>query len=137
MKQLALLILPLICLSVFGQNYKKQTQPIVEEGKLLYKSEMASWNGTDIFVKMYKEMERVGGYFSYTENDLSKCVFFSRDETPKVLGTITFDSTYNPNNAVIAINERDFKPLEADYYTIRAKTTEIIKKDTLFNKEHY
>ena len=39
------------------QPYKK-AQPIVEEGKLLYRSEMASWYGTDLFLANYKELKR-------------------------------------------------------------------------------
>ena len=42
----------LICQITFGQSKtEKETSKIVEEGKILYKSEMASWYGTDIFME--------------------------------------------------------------------------------------
>ncbi len=94
------IILTLIAVSVFGKkNPTEEAQPIVAEGKLLYRSEMASWYGTDLFLEKYKDRENIGGYFSYIENDTAKCVFFSKGENPKVIGTISFDSTYNVKTA--------------------------------------
>ena len=50
MNRLLLILLTFISLNLFGQNdIKTQTQSIVDEGKRLYKSEMASWYGTDCF----------------------------------------------------------------------------------------
>src|SRR5689334_9378884 len=40
---------------------------IVDEGKQLYRSEMASWYGTDVFLEQFKERDKIGGYFSYTD----------------------------------------------------------------------
>ena len=34
----------------------KETSEILEEGKMLYKSEMASWYGSDIFMEKYMHM---------------------------------------------------------------------------------
>ncbi|MEO6903332.1 MAG: hypothetical protein ABI315_09275 [Bacteroidia bacterium] len=71
------IILTLITLSVFGQkNPTEEAQPIVEEGKLLYKSEMPSWYGTDLFLESYKNKDNIGGYFSYVDNGIAKCIFF-------------------------------------------------------------
>lgn len=74
------------CLTIgfcsFGQDQtEKQTDSIVEEGKRLYKSEMASWYGTDVFLEQFKAREKIGGYFSYSDNDVNKCIFFSKEET--------------------------------------------------------
>src|SRR3989338_8731196 len=103
------IILLLITLNVFGQkNPTEEAQPIVEEGKLLYRSEMASWYGTDLFLENYKDRENIGGYFSYTENDTSKCIFFSKSENPEVIGTISFDKTYNVKKAKTDISKRKF-----------------------------
>ena len=85
-----------VAFNVFSQKeVDKKVREILAEGKLLYKSEMASWYGTDLFLENYKERTNIGGYFSYTENEISKCIFFSKAEIPKVIGTIAFDSTYN------------------------------------------
>jgi hypothetical protein len=114
------LFLTLFSLGVFAQkNPTVEAQPIVEEGKLLYKSEMASWYGTDLFLENYTNRDNIGGYFSYIDNDISKCIFFSKAENPKVIGTISFDSTYNVETAKTDLTERDFTQSEYDLYQIR------------------
>lgn len=129
------IILALLTVSVFGQkNPMEEAQPIVAEGKLLYKSEMASWYGTDIFLENYKNRENIGGYFSYSENDISKCVFFSKSKNPKVIGTISFDKTYNVKTAKTDLSERDFTTNENDLYIIREIALLEAKSDTLFKK---
>ena len=37
------------------ENPTSLAQPIVDEGKRLYRSEMASWHGTDIFLEKIQE----------------------------------------------------------------------------------
>jgi hypothetical protein len=113
-------ILTLLTINVFGQkNPTEEAQPIVAEGKLLYKSEMASWYGTDVFLENYKDRENIGGYFSYSENDTAKCVFFSKSENPMVIGTISFDSSYDVTKAKTDLTERVFTEAENDLYQIR------------------
>lgn len=123
-----------IFVTTFGQNrIEKETSVIVSEGKKLYKSEMASWYGTDIFLEKYSgQRANIGGYFSYTDNDISKCIFFSKGESPKVIGTISFDSTYNVNIAKYDSSERNFTSNELDLYTFRKVALAEIDSDTLF-----
>jgi hypothetical protein len=133
MNKTFLLISALFSLNVFGQsNPTSEAQPIVAEGKLLYKSEMASWYGTDLFLEKYKDRGNIGGYFSYTENEIAKCIFFSKADIPKVIGTISFDSTYNLKTAHVNLVERDFNVVEKDLYAIRKIALAEIKSDTLF-----
>jgi len=109
------LIFTILSVHVLGQDDPTvATQPIVAEGKLLYKSEMASWYGTDLFLEKYKDRSAIGGYFSYQDQDLSKCIFFSRTERPRVIGTISFDSTHNLQTAIVDMSERDFSKTEQD-----------------------
>lgn len=127
------IILTLITFGVLGQkNPTELAQPIVAEGKLLYKSEMASWYGTDLFLENFKARDKIGGYFSYSENGIAKCVFFSKSSKPKVIGTISFDSTYDTKIAVIDLIERDFSNNEHDLYVIRKLALTEIQTDTLF-----
>lgn len=114
------------------QNPTEEAQPIVAEGKLLYKSEMASWYGTDVFLEKYQNRENIGGYFSYTENELAKCIFFSKADNPKVIGTISFDSTYNIKTADINLTERSFTDKENSLYGIRTIALAEMNADTLF-----
>jgi hypothetical protein len=129
------LFLTLFALSVLGQkNPTAEAHSIVAEGKLLYKSEMASWYGTDLFLENYKNRENIGGYFSYTDQDIVKCIFFSKAESPKVIGTISFDSTFNVKTAKTDLTERDYTQAENDLYLIRKIASDELNtnKDGLF-----
>lgn len=133
MKKIITISLTLLNLNVFGQdNPTEQAKPIVDEGKRLYKSEMASWYGTDLFLENYKDRANIGGYFSYSDNGVSKCIFFSKADKPKVIGTISFDSTYNTKTAQTDLIERDFTANEDDIYSIRRIALATINSDTLF-----
>ncbi|MGB6036424.1 MAG: hypothetical protein WBG42_09145 [Cryomorphaceae bacterium] len=122
--------LTLLTTNTFGQNsLTNKTEPIVAEGKLLYKAEMASWYGTDLFVAKYSNRANIGGYFSYTENETAKCIFYSSAEEPKVIGTISFDSTYNVNTAQADLTERDFTQKENNLYEIRKRALEDLEKN--------
>lgn len=120
-----------ICLSA-QENPNELAKPIVEEGKQLYRSEMASWYGTDLFLEKFSDRSKIGGYFSYVDNDTPKCVFFSRGEDTKVIGTITFDNTYNTKTAKADLSERTFTQIEKEYFTIRQLSLSEINSDTLF-----
>jgi len=120
--------------TAFGQNsLDKETSAIVDEGKTLYRSEMASWNGTDIFLeKQSDQRANVGGYFSYTYNDISKCLFFSKGENPKVICSVSFDSSFDKSIAKYDRETRDFTSRELDLYTIRKIALNEINADSLF-----
>lgn len=107
-------------------------EPIVREGKLLYKSEMASWYGTDLFIERCKDKTKIGGYFSYTDSTISKCIFYSKGENPVVIGTISFDSTYSTQAADVNLTERNLTPNEFDLYSIRKLAMDEINSDSLF-----
>ncbi|MBS7788301.1 hypothetical protein KIH23_13415 [Flavobacterium sp. CYK-55] len=133
--QLSIFLLALN-LSVSGQNkLEKLKAQTVEEGKKLYASEMASWYGTDLFVDKYKDRDKIGGYFSYVDNPKkSTCVFYGKGENPKIIGTMVFDETYNVNTADYNLLEREMTELEKDYYSLRLKTQEYVRKDTIFKR---
>ena len=128
------LILSLSSVISSGQsNLKQISDDIVAEGKMLYKSERASWLGTDIFLEEYNNKQDViGGYFSYKEDDGMKCIFYSNAKHPKVIGTFSFDSSFSTENTKIDNQERDFTKLEKEYYTLRKRTVKEVERDTLF-----
>lgn len=123
----------LICQNTFGQSkIDKETAKIVEEEKMLYKSEMASWYGTDIFMEKYQEKENIGGYLSYSENEIARCIFYSKGEKPKVIGTMDFDITFKIENAKTDLKERELTKTESDLFEMRKVALEIIYSDTIF-----
>lgn len=133
MKKLAIIFFTSLYLDVAGQgNPTEQAQPIVAEGKRLYKSEITSWYGTDLFLEKYTDKTKIGGYFSYTENEISKCIFFSKADTPIVIGAISFDSTFNTKTAKIDLAERNFTNNENNLYAIRKLALATIRSDTFF-----
>jgi hypothetical protein len=132
-KLFPLLSVMLNCTYAFAQPIpKKITDSIVAEGKKLYRSEMASWYGTDVFLAAYKKRENIGGYFSYLDKDLATCIFYSKTTKAKVIGTIRFDDTYNVEKAKVNVEERDFTKLELDLFTIRTIALKLANADTLF-----
>lgn len=134
MRKLATLIFLISSLTAFSQNINLQekAQEIMQEGKLLYRLELAAWHGSDIFRESFKQPERIGGYFSYVEGDTPKCLFFSREEVPKVLGVVSFGDLSVVETATIDFKERNFKDFEKDLYEIRTKALFEIQQDTLF-----
>ncbi|MCS4305234.1 hypothetical protein [Chryseobacterium sp. BIGb0232] len=124
-----LLVLFSVCIN--AQDLEKLSKEVTEEGIALYRSEMASWYGTDVVKENYKNMENIGGYFSYLD-DVPKCIFFSKQN--KVVATISFPTNYNPANAKVDLSERDFTHVEMDYFTIRQKALTRISNDTIFNR---
>lgn len=134
MRKLFTLLSLLISATLLAQeDLGKISDSLVAEGLKLYKSEMASWYGTDIFLEKYKNRENVGGYFSYSDNNIAKCIFFSKGDTSKVIGTISFDTSYNVSNAQVDLNERDFTSYENELHQIRTTALKTINsEDTLF-----
>lgn len=132
MKRILYFILFITCVKTYSQNTDQYTKPIIEEGKRLYKSEMSSWHGTDLFLTKYQNRDNIGGYFSYTQNNENINVFFSKSESPKIIGTIKFDDTFNLEKANIDLTERNLTKGENEIYVLRKKALNIIQNDTIF-----
>lgn len=139
MKKLSLLI---ICCIVFKiataqtPDLHAITDSIEAEGKTLYRSEAASWYGTDIFLEKCKgKTGRIGGYISYDSGSGMNNIFFSKDEVPVILATMSFPyDNINPANCKLDSTER--KLTDTESLLCRMRTTAIntinANKDTLF-----
>lgn len=81
---------------------------------------------------MRKESDRdnIGGYFSYVDGVNAKCVFYSRQKGPKVIGTISFDRTYNVAAGIADLKERHFTEFENQLYQLREISMKEIASDT-------
>lgn len=112
---------------------KKQEEWLIKEGFRLYKSEMASWHGTDLFLQHYPDLvEKAGGYFSYESNNGTQCLFFSKGDAPQVLISFTFDDSFSLDRVKVQQQERDFTSLESDLFQIRKTALAEVNSDTLF-----
>jgi hypothetical protein len=116
---------------------EKQKKAILEEGKLLYRSEMASWVGTDLLLGTYPAMQsQLGGYFSYPSGEeTTRCVFFDRSDSPQVVARLTFGPDFDPEQAEVDTIRSPFSAVEEDYYQLRQKALQRMRSDTLF--EYY
>ncbi len=130
MKKIYNLFFLFLAISLSAQNLEKIAKEITDEGTTLYRSEMASWYGTDVFLANYQNRENIGGYFSYIDEGVPKCIFFSKAN--QVIGTIAFPTNYKPENAKIDLTERSFTNTENEYATIRTTALHRIKTDTIF-----
>jgi hypothetical protein len=109
------------------------TDSIQTEGKTLYRSEWASWYGTDIFTaKCADKRDRVGGYISYETKDGLYNVFFTKDESPVVLSTVFFGNDFNPEKYTLDTTARSLTTAEKEYYEIRTIAIKRIGTDTTF-----
>lgn len=121
----------LLCISI--NSFSQKQEEILEEAERLYKSEMASWYGTDLFLeKLPQKREKAGAYLSYVTGDTAICIFFSKGDKPKVVASFHFDSTYNTRTAVIDDQDREPTAMEAALISIREKALQAYQSDTLF-----
>lgn len=123
-----------ILLTFFTTVLFAQSQDeILAEAYLLYRSEKASWHGTDIFMQRFPEKRSsLKGYLSYTEEKEHKCIFYDKDGA--ILATIAFDDSFVPEAAKINSQPRDMTNHEKELWTIREKAIAEITKDTLFKR---
>lgn len=128
---------------------------IIEEGKMLFNTEISSWYGSEIFQENYKgDKSKVGGYFSYYSKDKNQFinVFYSNDNSPKIIHTIRFQNesqdieaskkntnkeninkeTVNKDNVKKESIVRDMTDFENDLFIMRKKTLDLMPKDTIF-----
>lgn len=127
----------------------EQTDKIIEEGKMLYNTEITSWNGTEAFLASYNgDKSKVGGYFSYYSKDKNQFlnVYYNNDKkSPKIIFTTRFSNESNSNdadkNAVNTSNikkenvEREMTDYEKQLFIMRQKTLDLFPTDTIF--KHY
>lgn len=129
----ALIVILTVALGTSSYGQSKEESEILKEGTRLYETEMASWYGTDLFLAKFAEKrQNTGGYFSYLADNQAVCVFFSRGDNPKIIGTFRFDSTYNVNTAIVDGTERELTRQEIELLTIRQAALAEFGTDTLF-----
>ena len=125
------LLLSIVFISFTG--YSQNKEEVLEQGKLLYKSEKASWHGTDLLMERFKAKTKVvGGYFSYTENNRNINIFYNRDNEPKVILSFSFDDTYLTETTKIDTVARSLTDYEKSLYTIRKKAMEELQTNEVF-----
>lgn len=133
MRIITIALLLLVSLHVNAQSkIEKMKKNVLKEGFLLYQSEKASWHGSDLFFVKFTDKSNLGGYVSYTDGDSPKCVFISKNDKNKVIGTVTFDKSFDLKNATVDLTQRPVNAIEKEYLSLREKALERIYNDTIF-----
>ena len=117
-----------------AQNLQKKAEEIEREAYKIYRSERASWLGTDIMRERYSSgiPSNLRGYFSYATKGAVYCVFYANDSIPKILLTIEFDTTFSDTKTIVADSAREFNEVEISYYRLRRVVDSILINDTNF-----
>ncbi len=132
------LLLIFACSTLFAQekDLNKIADSIYNEGMRLYKSEWASWHGTDVFREKCTSLQnRSTGYLSYDNGSGLINIFFSEGTDPKVLSTISFEYDLDAKNYKLDTVSRSFNAIESNLYAIRQTALKEMAKDTFFR--HY
>lgn len=119
MQKIILVLLILSSSFVYSQN--KETEKILNEGKLLFRIEKASWYGTDDMLTRFKsKKDSLGGYLSYeTADNKINTIFFSRFDSDKILIRYEFDSLPKPEPIKIDTLNHLATDLEKSLISIR------------------
>lgn len=113
MKRFFLIFTAVFTMTIF--SFGQKTDKVLEEGKLLYRLEKASWYGTDIFLERFSHKRDIaGGYLSYlNENNQIVNIFFEKENLSRILVRFVFESLPQEN------------PIKIDTLNIEATKQEI------------
>lgn len=135
MKIILLVYLILGNLIVFSQN--KETDRILNEGKLLYRLEKASWYGTDDMLERFKnKKDSIGGYLSYeTDGNKINTIFFNKYNSNNILVRYQFDGLPKQKPVQIDSINKNATEIERNLIEIRQNAREIVYEniDNFFN----
>jgi len=135
MQKIIFILLLLASSYVYSQN--KESEKILNEGKLLYRMEKGSWYGTDDMLARFKtKKDSVGGYLSYeTSENKINTIFFSRFNSDEILIRYEFDSLPKPKPILIDTLNHKATDLEKSLISIRqdARDRTYSNKDKFFS----
>ena len=136
MKKLLLLFTFInVSLVAIGQqrDLVKIADSIRAEAEVLYRSEFASWYGSDIFSeKCAVRRSRSGGYLSYDNGQGLVNIFYSNSTTPTVLATISFGYDFDPAKYKLDTTDRKLNATETALYNLRKAAITDLQTDTLY-----
>lgn len=127
-----LLICFILILSLTSISFGQETDKILEEGKLLYRLEKASWYGTDDFLARFSnKRDSIGGYLSYVDDKNQVVNIFLKKGNPyHILVRYHFDSI--PETKPIMIDSLNYvaTQTEIDLITIRQDAVQQISDNS-------
>jgi len=128
MKNLLFLFL---LLNINAYSKEIDSEKILNEGKLLYRLEKASWYGTDFFLKEFpQKKDSIGGYLSYVSDNKVINIFFGRFDTYHIFARFQFDSLPKPNPIQIDTLSSVATAIERDLIQIRQDALDKLKSNS-------
>lgn len=130
-----LLVFPIL---TFGQkNIKKFNDETLELGKELYRSELASWQSTDILLPKLKEMgNSFGGYLSYAVGDVTRSIFYDNSSENNIHYQVDFKNIDKLQN-VYTIDSTERIPTKIEKRLMHGRREAAmavnVNKDSLFS----
>jgi len=120
-----------VVLTMTTFSFGQKTDELLEEGKLLYRLEKASWYGSDFFYEHFQhKREIVGGYLSYlNENNQVINIFFEKDNPSRILVRFEFDSLPQTNPIIIDTINTMATEQEIELITIRQDAIQKISEN--------
>ena len=126
-----LFLAPAFAPKILAQDIGAQKQAIVAEGFELYRLEKAAWNATDMVREQGEGiMEKVGGYITYTEEEVTHCTFYDQQEPPQVLVSLAFDTSFSPAVAISDYTPRPLTEQESRLTQLRENGIAALQQDT-------
>jgi len=131
------LLLCAIAVSAFAQHEEldRIQDSLVKEGKALYRSEWASWYGTDVFLEKCAAKKAIsGGYLSYETDDGLTNIFFTRGDHPMVMAAISFGKDFDSKKYKLDTALREFNKIEKNLYLLRTSALKWALTDSAFKR---
>ena len=123
----------LLTINAFAQkpDLAAVADSIEKEGKMLYRSEMASCYGADVYLARFKDRRaQLGGYLSYETEGGVNNILLTKGADPIVMATITFNDQFDVNNCKMDTISRKLNKQERQLFSMRNAALSIINKDT-------
>jgi hypothetical protein len=128
-KLISIFILVFCFHSILGQS---KGDKILKEGQLLFRSEKASWYGTDEFLSKYPNLrDSIGGYLSYEGDDHHEFnIILTRENPFRILARLEFDSLPREKPISIDMTNRNPTQKERDLIIIRQDALNQIRSNS-------
>lgn len=115
-------LLSFFSISVSAQKIDLEKKAeIIEEGYLMFRLELASWQSTDRLRDYLRgpQVRALAGYLSYSDEDSLRSIYYTAGDAPQILATVSFDRDGSPGSLVVDSTARQATQTELLYIQLR------------------
>ena len=111
----------------------REAAEAVRIGRLLYRSELASWNASDLFMQRFAhKRETGGGYLSYAHGDSTTCLFFVGGTEPRSVLSFTYGHEFRNSEVAVDSTSGPLSEAELVLWGMRQAAMEVVRSKDLF-----